>query len=138
MIIKKHKNITLNSINNDGYPSFYVSESKGEDCSNYINEDLGRDYSCIHCWIDNIDEALERFNKFVEKEKDVPVQLTLTNEETQFLANVLSRVGGCPTTSQRKHANSIDDKLKALGYEDVYQDQFKGCIDCMIETGCEK
>ena len=48
------------------------------------------------------------------------VVLTLTEDETYFLRDVLGKIGGDPGRSRRRLANAISEALDDLGYERVY------------------
>lgn len=47
------------------------------------------------------------------------VWLALDDDETQFLVDVLNRIGGSPVCSRRKYASDIKDSLKAAGVSTV-------------------
>ena len=48
---------------------------------------------------------------------EVEVTLVLTDEEAQFLTDILASVGGSSKTSRRKYQDSISGALCAIGYE---------------------
>ncbi len=45
-----------------------------------------------------------------------PIILSMSEKEAQTLAILLSRVGGDPTGSRRKHADSLRDALYVTGF----------------------
>lgn len=45
------------------------------------------------------------------------VTLLLSEEEAQFVADVLARVGGSPTGSRRKYQDGISRALDKAGYQ---------------------
>lgn len=52
------------------------------------------------------------------------VTITLSEHEAQFLADILTHVGGCPDTSRRMHADTLSKALRearvyGIGSEDI-------------------
>lgn len=62
------------------------------------------------------------------------IWLDLDHEEAQFLADVLSRVGGNMFDSRRKHAEAISQALAAVGVEYQENDGAVGSIQFQSET----
>lgn len=55
------------------------------------------------------------------------VRLDLTEDEAEFLVDVLARVGGSPELSRRKHELSLKRVLNGIGvYRTVLQDMTGG------------
>lgn len=46
--------------------------------------------------------------------QETVVQLSLNKDEAQFLYDLMQKVGGCESTSRRKHAEAIDQALKGM------------------------
>lgn len=46
--------------------------------------------------------------------------LTLNEKEIQTLTSILARVGGSPTKSRRKYADSIAEALRTVGFDTTF------------------
>ena len=69
----------------------------------------------------------------IKVEKD-GVILELTRDETEFLASVLSKIGGDPDNTCREHSNSIKEALEGQEYfytNSRFYSKIEGHLQCM-------
>lgn len=61
-----------------------------------------------------VQHSTRTVTRTVEVEEPV-VELTLTEEEAQVMADTMAAVGGCPRSSYRKHTQALVDALRDAG-----------------------